>query len=99
MAKAIAFQGSNSNYQKCKTNSNDKCYNYHQKDYYSRDCQFSDQKRKTSNSISRCYKNQKSLYLNARVNKVMKHSNDFNPESSVPEYTILALIIKKTLRY
>lgn len=53
----MTFYKNSDNHQKCKANSNNKYYNYYQKDHYSQDCQFSDWRRKISNSTPRRYKN------------------------------------------
>lgn len=97
MAVIIVFHRSNGNYQKRKVNSNGDCYNCHQKSHYSQDYQFPDQRIKISNSTLRQYENQKLLHPNARTKKAMEHSNNSEPKSFVPGYTVLVLVIKENI--
>lgn len=98
MTAAVIFYKKNSHYQKRKANSNNKYYNYYQKGHYSQDYQFSNWKKKINNSTLRQYKNQKSLHPNTRINKVIEHSNDFNPKPFFPKYITSALVAKKKIK-
>lgn len=56
-----------------------------------------DSREKTSNSNPKQTKNQKSSYLNIEINKAMKHSNNFYPESFILGYIASTPVVKKNI--